>query len=54
MDNSTVLTFLGMLIAVTQFAAQNDIYPKEASLITAIATAIFGLLAKGTDKKTWR
>ena len=54
MDNTSILTLLGMLIGLAQFAAQNEIYPKQASLVGAIATAIFGLLAKGTEKKTWK
>lgn len=51
MNNSTLLTVLGLVIGVSQYAAQNQIYPQYASPVAAIATGIFGILAKGVDKR---
>jgi hypothetical protein len=51
MNNTSVLTILGLVIAVSQYAVSNQIYPQYTSPVAAIATGIFGILAKGVDKR---
>jgi len=51
MNNTTALTILGVVIGVSQYAASNGIHPQYASPVAAIATGIFGILAKGVDKR---
>jgi hypothetical protein len=51
MNNTSVLTILGLVIATSQYAASNQIYPQYTSPVAAIATGIFGILAKGVEKR---
>lgn len=51
MNNTSLLTVLGLVIASSQYAASNQIYPQYTSPVAAIATGIFGILAKGIDKR---
>jgi hypothetical protein len=51
MNSTSLLTALGLVIATSQYAASNQIYPQYTSPLAAIATGLFGILAKGVDKR---
>jgi hypothetical protein len=51
MSTTSTLTVLGFTIGLSQLLAQYHIYPEVATPVSAIATGIFGILAKGIDKR---
>ena len=50
MNNTNVLTALGIVMGVSGYSSQNGFYPQQSSAVCAIATTIFGILAKGIGK----
>jgi hypothetical protein len=50
MNTSNLLTLLGFVIASSQYASANHIYPEIANPISGIGTIVFGVLAKGVGK----
>lgn len=51
MNTSNVLTILGFVVGISQYAAANQIHPEITSPIAGIGTIVFGILAKGIDKR---
>jgi hypothetical protein len=49
MDTSKILTVLGIVVGISQYAAANQIHTEITSPIAGIGTIVFGILAKGID-----